>query len=94
MKNLLTAAFLIFAGCAPVAAQGLECAPATDIEAYLEVEYGEELAVYGLTNNGDVLEFWVNNHTDTWTLILRQGDMRCPLEAGQNGASNVIGEVF
>lgn len=94
MKSLLTAAFFAVASCTPALAQTPECAPAEPIAEYLETEYGEEIAAYGLTSNGAVLEFGVNNQTGTWTLILRRGDMRCPIDAGQGGASNVIGEVF
>jgi len=97
MKTLLTSAFLTVAACAPAApamAQGTNCGPADQAEAYLQGQFGEEIAAYGMTEDRTIIEFWVNDETGTWTLTMRQGDSRCLIESGINGQSRIIGEVF
>jgi len=94
MKTLLTSAFLTVAACAPAMAQGTNCGPADQAEAYLQDQFGEEIAAYGLTDQGSVVEFWVNDETGTWSLVFRRGDIRCLVDSGADGQSVIIGEVF
>ncbi len=59
------------------------CAPHSDIVEYLQKEYGESVAVSGVTKDGYLFEFTVNEEKGTWTVLLTKPmGLTCLIEAG------------
>lgn len=66
----LSAAILLLGG-AQVKAQETTCGPTEDVRAALKDQYGETRRMAMLTEGGTaVMEIYVNDETETWTLIV------------------------
>lgn len=85
---VLSAAMLMFALAASVAAQGARpvCGAADAFYATLAEQYGEARAFVGLHPSGAVLELWLNPQSGSWTVLVTQPDSQaCVALAGQAG---------
>lgn len=82
MRTTLALAALVLA--APAAAQQ-HCAPRERVIERLETVYGEARNAYGLTAGGDLMEFWVNVETRSWTFTVTVTDGRtCLIATGED----------
>lgn len=76
MRHLSLALFLLATSCAtfPVYAQGPQCAPRDTIITQLQEKYGETQQALALVNPSQLIEFWANVETGTWTQLLSNID--------------------
>lgn len=81
MKFLTTAALLV-ATCAPAHAQ-VNCATTGDVYSIMIDRYGEERIALGLSDKGYIVEFWGNDETQSWTVIMTRADgISCIVDQG------------
>lgn len=73
----------LFASCAPAHAQE-NCADTEAVYQFLEDNYAEERIVSGLSSGGHVVEYWGNEQTGTWTILITppQG-FSCIVDSGE-----------
>lgn len=59
------------------------CAPAKQYAEQLEKQYGETLAVSGLSDREYLVQFYMNDITGTFTVVLLRSDgLACPVDQG------------
>lgn len=86
-KTLIACVFLSSCATAPVMAQegpsGSICPPREAVVKKLSEKFGETLKGQGMTKNGSITEFFVNEDNGSFTIIITQPDMKsCLLNAG------------
>lgn len=75
---------------APAAAQQ-HCAPREHVVERLQTMYGEVRNAYGLTAGGDLMEFWANVDTRSWSLTISTPDGRmCLMATGEDFGTMVL----
>ena len=103
MKKLLVVLGLLLV-CATISAQPrtkpaekpkmleILCDDTTKIAKLLVEEYKEVPVVVGSTDNvyGNIMTFWTNPETRTWTILVTKKDKSCVLDAG--GKFEVVGK--
>lgn len=73
----------IMAACTPAHAQS-NCADSEAVYQWLEDDYQEERTTSGLSAGGHVVEFWGNELTGTWTVIMTQpSGFSCIMDSGE-----------
>jgi hypothetical protein len=84
---LLIFALMSVASVASVAqVQGAQCAPWSNLSAYLTDTYGEAVTFQGQASATAVMQVWVNPATGTWTVIYMGADQSsCIAASGQGG---------
>ena len=84
MKTLLIATLLTLSTCATVA-PAMTCAPTEAVYERLEVQYGEEVVMHLLSEQARVIEVWINQETETWTIFVTDTNgTSCLLTSGTN----------
>jgi len=103
MQKILVVVGLIFV-CATISAQPrpkpaekpntleILCDDTTKIAKLLVEEYKEVPVVVGSTDNvyGNIMTFWTNPETRTWTILVTKKDKSCVLDTG--GKFEVVGK--
>ena len=103
MKKLLAVLGLLLV-CATISAQPknkpaekpkmleILCDDTTKIAKLLVEEYKEVPVVVGSTDNvyGNIMTFWANPETRTWTILVTKKDKSCVLDAG--GKFEIVGK--
>ena len=80
MKLLATAALIVAATQADAQSS---CAATGDVYSIMIDRYGESRVSLGLSERGYVVEFWGNDKTQSWTVIMTRPDgVSCVVDQG------------
>lgn len=81
MKKFILSAIVAITGGAVFAAP--RCDSTKNIHEYLSTEYGEHQVAIGVDGNGDLIEWWGNSDTGTWTIVASSASGNsCAVAAG------------
>ena len=80
MKFIATTALAALLACPASAAPN--CAATIQVEAVLVEKYGEEVITLGITETGELMRWWGNEHTGTWTVTSSKGLITCIMASG------------
>lgn len=75
---------------APAASQQ-QCGPSATLAQHLADNFGERPVFEGVTPDGSLLVFFVNDTSGTWTIAVIQGAVACLVSAGQKASMKPMG---
>lgn len=81
MKLIAATAMAVLFACQAWAAPN--CAKAEDVVDILSGRYGEEVIALGVDARGNLVTWWGNVETGSWTIVVSDGDRSCIV--GQGG---------
>lgn len=81
MKRIAAAAALAATFAFPAHAAP-NCASTEDVVEILTLRFAEEPVARGLDQNGNILLWWANVDTGSWTLTVTRGDQTCVVADG------------
>ena len=84
------AAVFVFLG-SESQAQQTQCGPSATLAQHLADNFGERPVFEGVTPDGSLLVFFVNDTSGTWTIALVQGSAACLVAAGQKASMKPMG---
>lgn len=85
MFRYAVAALVVACSPAPTHAQP-RCADANSLADRLSEQYGESVILRGMDARGGLVEWWQNEETGTWTLVvLTPNELRCLVASGDMG---------
>lgn len=90
-RKLYFAAIACALFAAPVSAQQ-QCGGLADFYSQLAENYGESVMWIGDLDNGGTVSLWGNSNTETWTILVANGEIACTIATGTGFASVPIGE--
>ena len=79
LSATLTALAVLFAFPANAAPN---CAQINDVHDILKGRYQEELIAEGYNEHGELIQWWGNSSTGSWTAIVSNGPMACIVAQG------------